>query len=87
MTPRQLHADAEAVGDADLLRDIARKSFSAPICDQCALANGAIEPTREIIGLSKTACCVCSQVRMCSGLRDWRWSPGVWGPRLALETK
>jgi hypothetical protein len=91
MTPRRLHDDLETVTDAALLHEAAHKSFSSPICDQCALANGAIEPTREIIGLSMKACCICGNDRMCSSLRDWRWSRDAWAtmsrPWLVLETK
>jgi len=78
MTPRQLHADAESVHDADLLNEIANKSMSSPICDHCALEHGAIEPARTIIALSKQPCSVCGKLRMCTGLRDWRWERSAW---------
>lgn len=91
MTPRQLHADLESVTDGDLLNEIAHKSLSSPICDQCALGNGAIEPAHKVIGLSTQDCAVCGKERVCSTLRDWRWSSGMWAvmsrPRLVLETK
>jgi hypothetical protein len=94
MTPADLHADLETVLDAesrrdgDLLRAVCRKSTLAPICDQCAVAEGAITAKAHVTYMRADYCAVCGHGRVCTAIRDWVWTRLVYRRRLfPLETK
>jgi hypothetical protein len=51
-----------------------RKLHDDLICDQCAIAAGAIEPVNAVIAIASRKCCVCESERMCTSIRDWKWT-------------